>query len=308
MGFLDDELKKQPDPDDEQGWRVLELAEPGILDRYRKCIADYALLGAEDPAELSAAFKAAARRALEGLARDGGNVFDAKVSDSNTSRNIASFRSSLKEAEAWWRDSARPQIRDRSLDVARLVVDLEGERANLRAALEEATELLTALRAKSGEVGAASLASHYESQAESYKSSARWSLGFLVALTVGAATAGWWLLSAVPESKDWPEVVPEVLARAALIGALSFGAAFSGKLYRSSTHLRAAYDLKANALKTFPLFSVSVDDPESRTLVLAELVRSVFSPTDTGLVATNSDTTVIESAAPLLNALSRQKA
>ncbi|MFI2703507.1 hypothetical protein [Cellulosimicrobium composti] len=121
---------------------------------------------------------------------------------------------------------------------------------------------------------------------------------------------GWIMLAHVPPTDDWSVFARQIAARVFALGAVSYAITFVARIYRSNAHLRAAYEQKAHALDTFSLFARSNPEEDVRNLVLAEVVRSVFSAADSGVFEKGGTTehTIVESAVPLAAALSKQRA
>jgi hypothetical protein len=214
----------------------------------------------------------------------------------------------IEEALVFWRREARQHVKGGASDWAARSAEAEALLAKARDAAAEHEQLLVKVRDLTSEAGTGELATHYENQADGHRKAARWALIAVVAMAAAVVGVGWWLISHMPATDDWSVLVRNVLARAFVLGVLSFGVAFSSRIYRTNTHLRAVYEQKANALRTFSLFARSVDDEDARSLILAELVRAVFSSAETGVLDKGSDHTIVESAIPIATAMARQKA
>lgn len=214
----------------------------------------------------------------------------------------------IAQALEYWRREARPHVKGGTSDWAARGAEAEALLAKAREAAAEHEQLLVKVRDLTSEAGTGELATHYTKQAEDHRNAARLALGAVILMAAAVVLVGWWLISHMPATEDWSVLVRNVLARAFVLGVLSFGVAFASRIYRTNTHLRAVYEQKANALRTFSLFSRSVDDEDARSMILAELVRAVFSSADTGVLDKGSDHTIVESAIPIATAFARQKA
>lgn len=156
------------------------------------------------------------------------------------------------------------------------------------------------------EIQTLEVAQHYSGQADGHRKSAKGALWVVAVLAVVLAVGGALFIQSIPRSAscDWTQFAREVLIRAFVLGAVSYGVVFAARIYRTSKHLQAVYDQKATALKTFVVFSQTVDDADARTLILAELVRSVFSAADTGVLDKGgTDHTIIDSVPSVAAAL-----
>lgn len=234
----------------------------------------------------------------------------------NQPRDLDTPSSRITTTLVWWKEAARPHIKGGDIAWAsRLTqLDTETERiAHLRAETEEAAaeaaKLLESVRKLTEEAGTGELAHYYSTQADSHAVASRWALGAVVGLSVTLALVGWFTLSHIPPTDDWSVFARQIAARVFALGAISYAITFVARIYRSNAHLRAVYQQRAHALDTFSLFARTNPEEEVRNLVLAEVVRSVFSAADSGVFEKGGTTehTIIESAVPLATALSKQR-
>lgn len=143
------------------------------------------------------------------------------------------------------------------------------------------------------------LAEHYEQEASHQASAARnWLYGVALATVSLAAVVVWLIVEnhTLPDNADWEMIGAMLATKALALGVLSYVVSFCAKNYRSHRHLHATYRQRMSALDTYSLMALSLrDDPDDRRLVLQELAKSVFSPSDTGLTGSgSSEKTVIE--------------
>ncbi|MFD6163722.1 hypothetical protein ACFWFR_00920 [Oerskovia sp. NPDC060287] len=228
--------------------------------------------------------------------------------DTNGHQNLSAAEQRIQRALSFWMRDARPHVKGGTSDWMARTAQAERLLTMAKEAATEHEALLVKVRELTSEAGTGELATHYKNQADDHRKAARWALIAVVVMAAAVVGVGWWLISHMPATEDWSVLVRNVLARAFVLGVLSFGVAFASRIYRTNTHLRAVYEQKANALRTFSLFARSVDDEDARSLILAELVRAVFSSADTGVLDKGSDHTIVESAIPIATAFARQKA
>jgi hypothetical protein len=71
-------------------------------------------------------------------------------------------------------------------------------------------------------------------------------------------------------------------------------------------HLKVLNEQKKNALDTYSLFVDATTSDAARDLVTGELVKSVFTPGETGYLDKSGDKTIIDSQSPILALLGRR--
>lgn len=172
------------------------------------------------------------------------------------------------------------------------------ELLNSIAGLEERIETL------SGKVGAGKLEQFYGAAAARYRRLARfWLLAAGIA-AIGLALAAWYVFGGlvVTSETPWQELAREFLVRATVLAALGYVVSVAVKSYRANTHLAVVCEQKKTALDTFILF---LDSPANSEMVTAELVRFVFSPTDSGYLETTTERTIIEQVGSFVPSLNR---
>ena len=262
----------------------------------------------EEPEDFSDHVLEAARENVQEL-HQAVNILRAhRASDADGHGNLREAASLIADVNLFWSRTARPHVKGAAPDWIANRSEAEQLLQAARVAASEHDELLVKVRQLTSEAGTGELATHYTKQADDHRKAARWALIAVVVMAAAVVGVGWWLISHMPATEDWSVLVRNVLARAFVLGVLSFGVAFASRIYRTNTHLRAVYEQKANALRTFSLFARSVDDEDARSMILAELVRAVFSSADTGVLDKGSDHTIVESAIPIATAMARQKA
>ncbi|MBT0995457.1 hypothetical protein KIN34_14310 [Cellulomonas sp. DKR-3] len=320
VGTLDDLLAAMPHigslDDDEfpvyisPGWAALDDAQPDALRLYARVRFGYMAFNSEPVEQIADDVLGQARVELQLVADQ---VLPTIASLTRTSpaysQEAFNIYQGLERAWKWWKSGARPHIRGDLIDAAARVAEIE-ELARRAAENEAAVDAVSGrLREFAASVGTGELAKEYADQAKSHRvNAARWAWAVAV---FGAAVVVAGLVLFAGETSPagdagsvWLDFAHDALAKVLLVGGLSYGIAFSAKAYRTNTHLAAVYNQKATALRTFPLFAAAVEGDDARSLVLAELVRSVFSSADTGVLdGGGSDRTIIENSLPLLTQL-----
>jgi hypothetical protein len=308
MGFIDDELTvlelgKLP----VDSWVLIDQISDGTYALFQKVVARFGLLNAEPVDELPANLVDWARQAIRSVADSVPDPAALTATNRELHGIVTQFRSQLNTAWEWWANNGRMHVRATDIARASEEFDLRREVENARQARQEIEEIRTSLVEVANVAGTLRLAQHYEEQSARYRKNAQWALVAVLVLSVMLIGGGWWFIHTIPPTTEWTTLARDALSRAFAIGAVSYGIAFSARIYRTNTHLQAIYEQKTSALKTFNLFSSTVDDDEARILILGELVRSVFASAATGVFEKDSDHTVIENAVPIATALSRAR-
>lgn len=313
VGFLEAELASLPDPEGE-AWQDAEKVRPGVTALYLHIRDAYRLVAGEDPGELPGNVVQSAVNGINSIAGQFSQINDSGIAQRGFAETVNGAHQHFEGMLRQWSVDIRPHLGRPSLDQGRqqwLVTSQLDEAAALLAVAQEARTTLEALTAKASDlltqVGTGELAHHYSGQADTHRNSAKAALIAVVATTGILVVVGWGVVVTIPETNEWTNLAREVLARLFLVGALTFAVAFTSRIYRVNSHLTVVYEQKAHALRTFSLFARSIQDDDSRGMVLAELVRAVFAPAETGLVDASPEHTVIESASPLIAALARQR-
>lgn len=215
---------------------------------------------------------------------------------------------------------ARDKVEAASMgqDIATLWRSAKELHENAEVLEKNADALLTKAEIASGATATSTIAHFYADQAATHGLAARRALFAMIALSVTLALVGialFWVLpstdwtwartpSGSNEAEVWSEFARQVLAKVFILGSLSFGVAFASKIYRTNSHLQAVYEQKAKALQTFKLLVDAAGD-DAKELILAELVRAVFTSADTGVLDKATEHTIVDSAAGMAAILSR---
>jgi len=313
MGLLDETLDGLPPRDELDADlidHVVELTGLDLLDRYEVAYNGLLAFSREPALEITPQAVQQAKQVAEKLKREvtksPGSVRPS--TNSNWTGEINSLQGAVDNALNWWRESGREVTRGGSVAWAEQIERADQLSTRAEHLTEEAELLAERVRTLTTEVGTGELASHYAEQARLHQNAARAALvamGVAVSALVGV---GWWLLATIPDTTNWVELTRHALTRAVVLGALSFGVAFCSRIYRNNAHLRAVYDQKVSALRTFMLFSRSLEGDElTRTMVLEQVVRAVFTAADTGFLdGGGSDKTIIEQVTPVASLIRPQ--
>lgn len=313
VGQLDSILSSLGEPEGE-GWATAEKISPGLSELFRNVVRAYEMTDLEDPEVLPSNFMQAATSALSAV----GTACAAVIAGPATPRfdqSVGTFRQALDRAWAVWRNELRPHLGRPSLDegrIERTAMEHLGKATEALARAAEARDSYAELEARASklltEVGTGELASFYSAQASKHQATARTVLKWLAGIIVALAAGGFVLLLTLPDTSDFGALARELSTRLVVVGAVSYALVFTARLYRVNTHLQSVYEQKAKALETYMLFARGLEGDDSRTAILAELVRAVFSPAETGLIDSAGERTVIESASPMLAALMSRRA
>ena len=189
------------------------------------------------------------------------------------------------------------------------LAEVKRRQEELVAASEAATE---GKRDDSAGSATVELAEFYEDAAKEYSTAATnfRKLGFVgLALFTAASVLAFLIL---PTKYD-PEITSKVQqayrlvgqsgGRLLLLSIAAYLAAFGFRNYRVNKHLQTLNSRRAIALKTSNRLREALSDPDSRNIIVAELVRSIFTSEETGYLGSGSDRTVIESPGSMLPAL-----
>lgn len=218
---------------------------------------------------------------------------------------IQDLNQAVVDADLWWRRSVQPHLLPAAVDMDEEVFKAREARAEAETQRDRVEQIRSALETVAEAAATLKLATIYDRRAKSHAKT-KWialaATGILAALL---AAGGWALLAGLQSTDSWTELTRDALARAFVLGAASYAVVFASKVYRQNAHLQAVYEQKASALTTFNLFDKTITDPSARIVVLGELVKSVFSSAETGVLDKTGDHTVVESALPIASILAR---
>lgn len=210
--------------------------------------------------------------------------------------------------------TVRPLIRSDVVAVQAARLEASALTGELAQSLSDAEEILSRLRETSGREGAGQLSGHYREQAKNHADTGRNYLvatGVLAVVTIVGAAVMFDSLKVDLDAKDsatqWAELVRSIVVRLFFLGLAAWAINFAVRNYRTNMHLSVVNTQKRNALDTYLLFVGAVASENERDLVTAELVRAVFSTSDSGFLGVADDKTIIENQSMLGLLMSRPK-
>lgn len=309
MGFLESQLDQLRSRNlSTQSWANIGRIEPdteALLDRVMR---GYTLLDAQPEGELPDNLTQNAINQLNSLIRTFPSDEEADLANPQSRDTISGFSREVVSAWRFWRNEGRSAIRAEDERIASLVATAEADVARIVTAKERADKIADELRDLAAVAGTLELSKHYNDRASKHLDASRWALYSVVGLSVLLVVGGYLLITSIPHTTEWTVLARDVIARGFMIGAVTYLITFSARVYRTNTHLKAVYEQKVSALQTFGVFQSAVDGDEAKVLLLTELVHSVFASADTGVFGKDGETTtIVDTAAPVMAALSRTK-
>ena len=311
MGFLDAEIGMLPRLDEHnEQWQEWEKVRPGTISRFERVLGWYRAIGEEDPEELWPNSISEVKQTLQNHAQQLSGLPALDPGNADWGNLLGQLDGSLANLESWWRQSGRSLLRGPVVGMATAAADAHAIVEQIKADAAQVAELREQVQQSVQEIQTLEVAEHYSKQAANRGTAANRALGAVIVFGVLLVVGGAIFVNTIPDTSEgqWTEFAREALLRAFVLGALSYGVVFAARIYRTNSHLRAVYDQKATALKTFVVFSQTIDDPDARTLILAELVRSVFSAADTGVLDKGgTERTIIDSVPGIAAALTSSR-
>lgn len=309
MGFLESQLDQLRSLKlSEQSWANIEKIESETQALLDRVIRGYTLLDAEPEGDLPDNVVQNAVNQLNSLIRTIPSDEDADLANAQARDNISGFRREVASAWQFWRNQGRSAIRADHERIASLVATAEADVAGIATAKEKAEKIADELRDLAAVAGTLELSKHYNDRARKHLVASRWAFGSVVALSVLLVVGGYQLITSIPHTTEWTVLARDVIARGFMIGAVTYLITFSARVYRTNAHLKAVYEQKVSALRTFGVFQSAVEGDDAKVLLLTELVHSVFAAADTGVFGKDGETTtIVDTAAPIVAAFSRTK-
>jgi len=224
------------------------------------------------------------------------------LTEDGAARQRQSIEQQVEQEREWFADRVRPHLRGDVVDIASRAREIKEAHDEALSAATEIQQILAQVRRSAGEAGAAQLSKYYAEQAERHDRTAnRFLFGVVLSLAISLAAIGAmfvWLPVPVgeglsPEAR-WEEFLRSLIVRLLVLGLLSYVVTFLVRNYRTNKHLQVTNEAKRNALDTFALFSEAAPTEEVRGIAVAELMRAVFGPTETGYLSESRERTVIE--------------
>jgi hypothetical protein len=175
---------------------------------------------------------------------------------------------------------------------------LDQTKAEAEKARTEIQDTLQSVRAATGAIGIEKQAEVFQNAAvESAAGRRNWLITTLVlgAITVVALAANWIAAYLLGPPSSPVALVQISVAKVLVFSFLISAVLWSGKIYRSYEHNYVLNKHRQNALETFQLFARGAGDPETKSMVLLQATKSIFSNQPTGFLSGERDS---ESASP----------
>lgn len=220
--------------------------------------------------------------------------------DANNMTTHSSYLSSVEQTRNALAAHLRPALRP---DPGNIPESLRQAQQALTEVLERKDEVegvLNSLKSASVKEANFEVSQYFENAAVHHHTSAQ---RHLIAAGVlgGLLTVGVILLffAFPPATTSAVELVRHTVGRVTVLLVGAAAIAFCTRNYRVNKHLEVMNRTRYNILLTAGLYVAGVTD-EARNLVVAELVRSIFSPGDTGYMSTDREQTIIENPGSLV--------
>ena len=180
------------------------------------------------------------------------------------------------------------EVRQKTIDELNSLIQTAKERAAAVSSageqvLKEATGIRDTLRSASADVGVSEHSDLFRSEADGHKKSSRfwlrmtaWLAGAALSLSVVGVVHS--LCTSVP----FPESVPGIVSKLALLAVVYYAVIWSGRTYRSERHNTVINQHRHNALRTFETFVAASGDDATRNAVLLRATESIFAHQPSG--------------------------
>ena len=154
-------------------------------------------------------------------------------------------------------------------------------------------------------VGAAVFTEDFSKEAErNKKNSWRWLCATIFFAGVAFALSIWAYRTDYSQYATALALWSKLASKMILLSLCVTAATWCGRIYKSARHLSILNQHRALGLKTFQAFSSAASDSHTRDMVLMETTRSIFSNSNTGLIAENgareADSSIIQIAGKAL--------
>jgi hypothetical protein len=281
----DEALHRALRPDNPLLHSVLVEVEPSLIPLRRILLA----LDRQPEDELPDAVWQMFAQLVEGVTSTLGD--SAAIADNNPNGATAaeSVRNRILEHSRQARE-IRIHIVDSAVDLGTAAAEVEDLRTRTSDTLEaagkalsEVADLSQKLETLSGAVGAGKLEKFFGEAATRYRYYA----------------FRWLFASCITKDSPWQEVARDFVIRASVLAAIGYVLALCVRSYRANTHLAVMAEQKRTALDTYLLF---LESPANSEVVTNELVRLVFSATESGFLDNRPERTIIEQAGALIPA------
>lgn len=140
------------------------------------------------------------------------------------------------------------------------------------------------LQSVAAKVGVAHHARHFRNEANQHDKAAKkwlWAVSGLAVLTVGLA--GFYLSQALePTELGTPQAIQLAVAKVLLFSVFFGAVVWAARVYRSHRHNFVVNQHRQNALTSFETFVEAARDDQTKSAVLMEATRCIFSPQTSG--------------------------
>lgn len=146
---------------------------------------------------------------------------------------------------------------------------------------QKAQDILQAMQTASSSAGVGHFSMDFQTAADDKKSAILfwgWSVLILSILTLAAACAGFYhalIFDYIADKQPlvWLIISSKIIVLLVLISATLW----CGKMYKAEKHQQAINYHKAHALRTFQAFSEAAPDPDTKSAILLETTKAIFS-------------------------------
>lgn len=211
------------------------------------------------------------------------------------------------EEEAEQGAVSEQQVR-RAAELEKRLEQLEQERGDLVARIEQYAPVVEAHREAAAGSGSEELSKAYADQADDYRKEWKLWLKRLCIAVVVALIAGVIVIVLAHPSDDASNgtIASRIAIEILVLGLLVYAVRVSAHQFRVHRHLETACRSKASALKTFNRLVAGPGEAEVRTAVAVALAQAVFDSNSTGFIDSSQDgVTIVERfGAPVVQRLS----
>ena len=159
----------------------------------------------------------------------------------------------------------------------------------LQRKLDEANQIVASMRDAAAATGARRHVQLFRAEADDHKKAAERWLRWLVGLLVAAGSVGIGVFFVFPPQIADPTSLTIYLQQAAprilVLTLFLYGVRMTRQVYGSHKHNETLNRHRQNALDTFETFVQATEDPQTRSAVLLEATRSIFSVQSSGYLA-----------------------
>lgn len=156
----------------------------------------------------------------------------------------------------------------------------------------EIDEILVASQKAAGEVGVSVHSSNFKTIAEDHEKSADKWLKAAIAFIAAAIVFSIFSVYLFPVDSQWssPVVIQRIVIKVAVLLTIYFLISQSIKNYRVHRHLFVVNQHRETSLNTFQTFVKSAEsDPLIQSQILMEAAKTIFTPVQTGYIASDDD-------------------